>query len=241
MPPRTPGRSRSDRSAETGQRRSASARAASRSSGSPVAPGIGPRTADLLPQRREQRLDVDLLGRRKAVVRRLVRHREVYPPGLRSPGSPAPPACARTTLVVIHHKRCQRCLDRNPLSVHRGHDRSPDYDRRMRVALPLLTLVPGISGGSETYARELCRALARVGAHEYEAFVPTLAPDAGGGLDDGGRDRIPRLDDDRRTPPRDGGAPRCGPERSARLLERRRRRPLPAHRPGAARRPARPC
>ena len=29
----------------------------------------------------------------------------------------------------------------------------------MRVALPLLTLVPGISGGSETYARELCRAL----------------------------------------------------------------------------------
>jgi glycosyltransferase involved in cell wall biosynthesis len=52
----------------------------------------------------------------------------------------------------------------------------------MRVALPLLTLVPGISGGSETYARELCRALARVGAHEYEAIVPTLAPDAGGGL-----------------------------------------------------------
>ena len=53
----------------------------------------------------------------------------------------------------------------------------------MRVALPLLTLVPGISGGSETYARELCRALARVGAHEYEALVPTLATDAGGGLE----------------------------------------------------------
>ena len=52
----------------------------------------------------------------------------------------------------------------------------------MRVALPLLTLVPGISGGSETYARELCRALARVGEHDYEALVPTLAPDAGGGL-----------------------------------------------------------
>jgi glycosyltransferase involved in cell wall biosynthesis len=52
----------------------------------------------------------------------------------------------------------------------------------MRVALPLLTLVPGISGGSETYARELCRALARVGEHEYEALVPTLAPDAGDGL-----------------------------------------------------------
>ena len=52
----------------------------------------------------------------------------------------------------------------------------------MLVGLPLLTLVPGISGGSETYARELCRALARVGVHEYEALVPTLAPDAGGGL-----------------------------------------------------------
>ena len=52
----------------------------------------------------------------------------------------------------------------------------------MRVGLSLLTLVPGISGGSETYARELCRALARVGAHDYEALVPTLAPDAGGGL-----------------------------------------------------------
>ena len=52
----------------------------------------------------------------------------------------------------------------------------------MRVELPMLTLVPGISGGSETYARELCRALARVGKHEYEALVPSLAPDAGGGL-----------------------------------------------------------
>ncbi len=52
----------------------------------------------------------------------------------------------------------------------------------MLVGLPLLTLVPGISGGSETYARELCRALARVGKHQYEALVPTLAPDAGGGL-----------------------------------------------------------
>ncbi|HET9287435.1 MAG TPA: glycosyltransferase family 1 protein [Gaiella sp.] len=52
----------------------------------------------------------------------------------------------------------------------------------MRVALPMLTLVPGLSGGSETYARELCRALARVGRHDYETLVSTLAPDAGGGL-----------------------------------------------------------
>ena len=56
-------------------------------------------------------------------------------------------------------------------------------DPRVRVALSLLTLVPGISGGSETYARELCRGLARVGAHEYEALVPTLATDAGDGLE----------------------------------------------------------
>lgn len=52
----------------------------------------------------------------------------------------------------------------------------------MRVALSMLTLVPGVSGGSETYARELARALARVGMNDVEAMVPTLAPDAGGGL-----------------------------------------------------------
>ncbi|MEP6977758.1 MAG: glycosyltransferase family 1 protein [Thermoleophilia bacterium] len=50
------------------------------------------------------------------------------------------------------------------------------------VGISLLTLVPGISGGSETYARELCRALARVGELEYRAFVPRIAPDAGDGL-----------------------------------------------------------
>jgi glycosyltransferase involved in cell wall biosynthesis len=46
----------------------------------------------------------------------------------------------------------------------------------------MLTLVPGVVGGSETYARELCRALARVGELEYRAFVPTIAPDAADGL-----------------------------------------------------------
>ena len=49
----------------------------------------------------------------------------------------------------------------------------------MRVGISLLTLVPGVSGGSETYARELSAALARVGVHTYEAIVPTIAPDAG--------------------------------------------------------------
>lgn len=51
-----------------------------------------------------------------------------------------------------------------------------------RVGISLLTLVPGIVGGSETYARELCRALDRVGTHEYTVFVPTIATDAGGPL-----------------------------------------------------------
>ncbi len=46
----------------------------------------------------------------------------------------------------------------------------------------MLTLVPGLVGGSETYARELTRALARVGGLEYHAFVPAIARDAAGGL-----------------------------------------------------------
>ncbi|MBM3677234.1 MAG: glycosyltransferase family 4 protein [Actinobacteria bacterium] len=53
---------------------------------------------------------------------------------------------------------------------------------RVRVGLSLLTLVPGISGGSETYARGLARALAARSTAETVAFVPTLAPDAGEGL-----------------------------------------------------------
>jgi glycosyltransferase involved in cell wall biosynthesis len=51
-----------------------------------------------------------------------------------------------------------------------------------RVGISLLTLVPGIVGGSETYARELIRALARVGSLRYHVFVPTIAVDAAGGL-----------------------------------------------------------
>jgi glycosyltransferase involved in cell wall biosynthesis len=50
------------------------------------------------------------------------------------------------------------------------------------VGISLLTLVPGIVGGSETYARELTRALARVGELDYRVFVPSIAADAGDGL-----------------------------------------------------------
>ncbi len=46
----------------------------------------------------------------------------------------------------------------------------------------MLTLVPGESGGSETYARGLAEALAARGRVEATAFVPPLAPDAADGL-----------------------------------------------------------
>ncbi len=50
----------------------------------------------------------------------------------------------------------------------------------MRVGLSLLTLVPRISGGSETYARELARALGAVGAHQYRVLLPRIADDVEG-------------------------------------------------------------
>jgi glycosyltransferase involved in cell wall biosynthesis len=52
----------------------------------------------------------------------------------------------------------------------------------VRVALSMLTLVPGVSGGSETYARGLARALAVRRRVDVVAFVPPLAPDAGESL-----------------------------------------------------------
>ena len=50
------------------------------------------------------------------------------------------------------------------------------------VGISLLTLVPGVVGGSETYARELARALARIGELDYRVYVPTIAADAADGL-----------------------------------------------------------
>ena len=52
----------------------------------------------------------------------------------------------------------------------------------MRVGLSLLTLSPGDMGGSETYARELVRALGRVGTLDYAVLVPARAKDAAEGL-----------------------------------------------------------
>jgi glycosyltransferase involved in cell wall biosynthesis len=50
------------------------------------------------------------------------------------------------------------------------------------IAIPLLTLVPGRLGGSETYVRELLRGLGRGGAHSYRVVLPPVAPDRGEGL-----------------------------------------------------------
>ena len=50
------------------------------------------------------------------------------------------------------------------------------------IGVSLLTLVPGVVGGSETYVRELCGALARIGSLEYRVFVPRIAADAADGL-----------------------------------------------------------
>jgi glycosyltransferase involved in cell wall biosynthesis len=50
----------------------------------------------------------------------------------------------------------------------------------MQVGISLLTLVPRVSGGSETYARELVRALGRVGTNSYRVLLPTIATDVDG-------------------------------------------------------------
>lgn len=52
----------------------------------------------------------------------------------------------------------------------------------MRVGISLLTLAPGDLGGSETYARQLVRALPAVRRLDYTVFVPSRAKDAAGSL-----------------------------------------------------------
>ncbi len=50
------------------------------------------------------------------------------------------------------------------------------------MGISLLTLAPGDLGGSETYARQLLRALGSVGTLEYEVFVPASARAAAEGI-----------------------------------------------------------
>jgi len=51
------------------------------------------------------------------------------------------------------------------------------YDPKV-ITISLLTLVPGVVGGSETYARELLQGLARVGTTAYRVLLPPAARDA---------------------------------------------------------------
>ena len=48
------------------------------------------------------------------------------------------------------------------------------YYAPLVLGISLLTLVPGELGGTETYARELTRALFERGELEYRVFVPAL-------------------------------------------------------------------
>ena len=50
------------------------------------------------------------------------------------------------------------------------------------IVISALTLVPGVVGGSETYARELLHGLSRVGTTTYRVLLPPAAADAGDGL-----------------------------------------------------------
>jgi glycosyltransferase involved in cell wall biosynthesis len=52
----------------------------------------------------------------------------------------------------------------------------------MRVGISLLTFSAGDLGGSETYARQLVRSLAKVGTLDYSVLVPARAKDAAEGL-----------------------------------------------------------
>ena len=52
----------------------------------------------------------------------------------------------------------------------------------MRVGISLLTLAPGDLGGSDTYARSLVQALARVGTLEYAVLVPANSSEVADGL-----------------------------------------------------------
>ena len=88
------------------------------------------------------------------------------------------------------------------------------------IGISLLTLVPGVVGGSETYERELCRALVRVGENEYRVFLPSIAQDAADGLPSRVVRRYPAASDTRgRVRAMAGGLLRGGPLRRELELE----------------------
>ncbi len=107
------------------------------------------------------------------------------------------PATGRRLAEPVHTPRCLTspdegsrpaaqpvgaAPDRRDGAPGRLEARVPRPERMTRVAIGLLTLVPGKIGGSETHVRSLCAALAVHGTEEVEALVSRLAPDAGAGL-----------------------------------------------------------
>ena len=101
---------------------------------------------------------------------------------------------------------------------------------RSMVGISLLTLVPQLSGGSETYARELVRALARVGRLQYHVFTPSIASDASDGLPGTTVGVVSRLALDRGTAAGDGSGERSPRQAAAAArLGASERAPLPAH------------
>ena len=99
----------------------------------------------------------------------------------------------------------------------------------MRVGISLLTLSPGDGGGSETYARQLTRALGRVGTHEYMVLVPARAKDAAEGLP-AVEVKDPPVGRRGPAPHRDDGTRRAPHESGHDAGRRVRRPPLPADR-----------
>jgi glycosyltransferase involved in cell wall biosynthesis len=65
-----------------------------------------------------------------------------------------------------------------------------EHRRPLRVAVPMLTLVRGGMGGSETYARELTRELAQLVGVEAKTFVPASAAGFSAGVDEVVAERI---------------------------------------------------
>ena len=95
------------------------------------------------------------------------------------------------------------------------------------VGIALLTLVPGELGGSETYVRELLRALSRGGELDYRVLLPPVAPDAGAWAAGHCGGRVPRGEDAAEAPRGDDARDRAA-RAAARPTRGRGRRALPA-------------
>ncbi len=99
-----------------------------------------------------------------------------------------PPASPRGgSLLVLAGRRRRSPATSRTTSESRARSRNvqaviQETDIRKPFGICALTLVPGVIGGSETYVRELLKALNFVGERQLHVFLPTIATDAHGGL-----------------------------------------------------------